>query len=108
VERFRAAYLAVDQGEPSRGRDTVARRLRELRAVDEDARFQPDRLVVVGDKVVVTFRHETASEAVHVWTVREGQALQVEVFDGLDSALAALDLAVADAEALAAALATPR
>lgn len=108
VERFRAAYLAFNRGETARGRDPVVRRLLELHASDPDVPLEPDRLVVVGEKVVVTFRGGAASEAVDVWTVRKGQAVQVKAFDDLDSALAALGLAPADAEALAATLATTR
>jgi hypothetical protein len=89
VERFRATY-------------------RELRPTDEGARLEPDRLVVVGDKVVVTFRHGPASETVHVWTVERGRPNGLETFPDLDAALAGLELTTADMEALAAALATPR
>ena len=81
-----------------RGREGVLRSLNTSRATFQGLELMPEEFIDLGDRVVVVFRftgtgresgvpiHERLS---HVWTLREGRAVRMEVHSGREEALRA-------------------
>jgi ketosteroid isomerase-like protein len=81
-----------------RGHDGIRRWFDSFDEVMEEIRWDADGYQQVGDQVVVEFtlraRGKTTGldfgqEAVMVWSLRDGKAIRVELFETLDEALAA-------------------
>jgi uncharacterized protein len=84
-----------------RGREGVLESLRVSRAAFEGLEMVPEEILDAGDRVVVVFRFRgTGRESgvpvderlAHVWTIREGKAVRMEVHSGRDEALRAAGL----------------
>jgi ketosteroid isomerase-like protein len=83
-----------------RGPDGIRRWFDSFVEVMDEIRWDAHRFQAVGDKVVVEFtlraRGKTTGldfgqDAVMVWTLRDGKALSVELFETLEEALAAAE-----------------
>ncbi len=97
---FEATTPASLASEPDtyRGPDGIRRWFDSFDEVMDEIRWEPHEFREVGDRVVVEFtlraRGRTTGldfgqDAVMVWEVRDGKASRLELFQGLDEALAA-------------------
>jgi ketosteroid isomerase-like protein len=97
---FEATTPANLASEPDtyRGPDGIRRWFDSFDEVMDEIRWEPHEFREVGDRVVVEFtlraRGRTTGldfgqDAVMVWEVRNGKASRLELFQGLDEALAA-------------------
>ena len=87
------------------GRDVFDHRLEELRELFADIRFEPDEFIVSGEYVVVSLRWSArgrgggvrvAQSLFHVWRMRDGKALELQVFSDKATALEAVIVGRAD------------
>jgi uncharacterized protein len=83
-----------------RGHEGVLRALRVSREAFESLDLVPEEFVEVGERVVVIFRFRgTGRESgvpiderlAHVWTIRGGKAVRIDVHSGRDEALSSAE-----------------
>jgi ketosteroid isomerase-like protein len=83
------------------GHEGVLSSLRVSQAAFEGLEMVPEELLDVGDRVVVVFRFRGTGrgsgvpideQLAHVWTIRDGKAVRMEVHSGRDEALRAAGL----------------
>jgi uncharacterized protein len=88
-------------GRPSRDLETKSQRLREWLSPWQDWRCQAEDYVATGEVVVVLCRYtgrgkesgvEVDSQGAHLWTMRSGKAIRLEVFSSRQKALAVAGL----------------
>ena len=81
------------------GREVFDRRLKELRELFVDIRFEPEEFIVSGEYVVASLNWSArgsgggvrvAQSLFHVWRMRDGKALELQVFSDKATALEAV------------------
>jgi ketosteroid isomerase-like protein len=81
-----------------RGHEGVLASLRVSQVEFEDLDIVPEEFLGVGDRVVVVFRFQgrgrrsgirIEEQLAHLWTIRDGRAVRMEVHSGRDEALRA-------------------
>jgi ketosteroid isomerase-like protein len=87
------------------GRDVCLRRLAELRELFVDIRFEPEEFIAAGEYVVVSISWSAsgrgggvrvAQSLFHVWRMRDGKAVELQVFSDKATALETVGLAAPD------------
>ena len=93
--RYRARAELPGGGEYV-GRDAFDRRLAELREMFDGLRFEPREYIVHAEHVVVPLRWsgrggtsgvEVSQDVFHVWRIRDGMGLELQVFSDREEAL---------------------
>jgi ketosteroid isomerase-like protein len=86
-----------------RGRARIRRLWEEFEEAWDEIRAEPESFIDAGDRVLATVRYSgrgKGSQAVvrgavldaHIWTLREGRAVKLEMYQGTAGALAAVGL----------------
>lgn len=80
------------------GHDGVREALRDNRSTFQDLDMVPEEFIDAGDRVIVVFRFQGTGRGsgvpvderlAHVWTIRRGKAIRMEVYSGRGEALRA-------------------
>lgn len=83
------------------GRDGFAANLDQLKEAFDDFQVEPEEFIEAGDRIVVQIRVrgrgkgsgvEVETGLVHVWALRDDQAVRLDVYRDMDEARAALEL----------------
>ncbi len=102
VELVRRGYEAWNRGDVVAGRDQVRAWLERFLEAWEELEIEPTDLIEAGDRVVALVRFRALGKEskirveggvdAHVWTVRDGNIVAVELYQGTREALAAVGL----------------